>query len=172
MSKLQTDSSRLDLVLTAYYQVLLEDSGFCDALQPLLTQLDEALKPILSQLVKLEYGLTRGQKKLVICGRAERNPSAYINPLAMKQELSPEEVYRACSRAASSLNRFIQTWKLPESSKEDLLSYHYQARLKRDDKVIFQRKHSIAPFIYGDWIAIPDLYYDPAEMIESGSSNR
>jgi hypothetical protein len=162
MSKLQTDSSRLDLVLTAYYEVLLEDSGFCDALRRLLTHLDGALKPILSKLVKLEYGLTRGQKRLVIYGRAEEDPSAYINRLGMKEDLSPEEVYCACSKAASLLNRFSMTWKLPESSKEDLLSFHYQARLKRDDKVIFQRKQPFAPFIYGDWIAIPDLYYDPS----------
>ena len=160
MSKLPTDSSRLGLFLTAYYHVLLKDSDFCDALQELLIQLDKALKPILSKLAKPEYGLTRGQKNLVMY--AEKIPSKYlVNRAAIKKELSPEEVCHACSKAASLLNRFVETWKLPESSKEDLLYYHYQAQLKRNAEAIFQRKKSFPPFICGDWIVTPEFYYDP-----------
>lgn len=162
MSKLHTDSSRLDLCLTAYYHVLLKDSDFFAAVQELLIQLDRSLKPILSKLAKLEYGLTRGQKALVLYGRVRKNPNAYINRLGMKKELSSEEVYSACSEAASLLNRFIETWKLPESSKEDLLSYHYQARLKRNAEAVFQRQKFIFPFICGDWIVTPEFYYDPS----------
>lgn len=166
LGKLYTITSRRDLQLAAYYSVLLKDSSFCSELKKLLDQLDQDLNPITSKLKEKRFGLTRAQRELIVYGfRLAKTEDpvlrAGINYATSKRGLKPDTVFASCESAALTLNRFIEAWNLPFDSKIDLLHYHYQSRLKQADDATFKRKSYFDS--YGDWISIPDFYYDPTQ---------
>src|SRR5690349_3928538 len=105
MSKLYTPTSRLDLLFAAYYSVLLKDPNFRSELEKLLNQLDQDLDPIVSKLKEKKFGLTAGQRDLILFGATHpetEDPKlrAGINPVVLKSELKPDMVFTACRNAA------------------------------------------------------------------------
>ncbi|MFL6215900.1 MAG: hypothetical protein ACJ74J_18605 [Blastocatellia bacterium] len=170
MSKLYTPLSQLDLLFAAYYSVLLDDSNFRSEIEKLLDQLDQDLNPIVSKLKEKRFGLTAGQRNLILFGGTypeTEDPQlrAAINTIVLKSELKPDMVITACQNAARTLDSFIEKWELPPGSKEDLFYYHYQARLRQVEKATWERKLRLGPAAdsYGGWIVVPDFYYDPTQ---------